>query len=317
MQTNIIKNIWVFGVGGVGGYFGGKIAYFLQNKTDERRVFFIARGKHLEEIRKSGLILNTPEKKGIICKPAMATEDVREIPSPDLCFICVKAYDLNNTVNELKGVLKEDTIIIPLLNGVDIYERIRSITNMGIVLPACVYVGTHIEKPGVVTQNGGDGVILLGNDPEKARFNPEPVINLFNETGIKHIWNENPYTAIWEKYIFISAFGLVTAFSGKTIGEVLSNQNLKGLTEDIIREVVLIARKKDIELSNEIIEKTMEKGKHFPFNTKTSYQRDVETSGKKNEGDLFGRTILSMGKELGVSTPKTEEVYSAIQQGIV
>ncbi len=296
MPTNTINNICIFGIGGVGGYFGGKIAYFLQNKESRQKVFFIARGRHLEEIRKNGLILNTSQNKGIVCKPAMATEDVKEIPAPDLCLICVKVYDLDNTINELASVLNEDTIIIPLLNGVDIYDRIRGITNMGFVLPACVYVGTHIEKPGVVTQEGGDGKILLGKDHEKAGFNPGHILKLFDETGIKYTWQENPYKSIWEKYVFISAFGLVTAYSGKTIGEVLSNEDLRGLTEDIIREIVLIARKKGIELPVEIIMNAIDKGKQFPFDAKTSYQRDVETAGKNNEGDTLRRNYTENGK---------------------
>ena len=85
-----IKNICIFGVGGVGGVFGGKIAHAIaQEKDTGKKVFFIARGKHLEEINKHGLILNTPEAKGLICKPTLATDDISDIPQPDLHLVCV------------------------------------------------------------------------------------------------------------------------------------------------------------------------------------------------------------------------------------
>jgi 2-dehydropantoate 2-reductase len=309
-----LNDIWIYGVGGVGGYFGGKLAYSIErNHVTGRRVFFIARGEHLKTIKQSGLTLNTTEQDGVRCIPHQAADRIETVPEPDLCLLCVKSYDLDSTVQSLTGKIKDKTIVIPLLNGIDIHERVRTILKAGIVLPACAYVGTHIEKPGTVTQKGAPGVILCGKDPAFKNFNHEPLIALFTGANIKINWVDDPFPAIWEKFIFIAAFGLVTAYSEKTLGTVAGDCELRGLVEKIMGEIVAIAEKKGASLPAGIVEASIGKAKNFPFETKTSYQRDIEAKGKRNEGDLFGGTIIRMGKELGVPTTITESIYREIE----
>jgi len=306
--------LWVYGVGGVGGYFGGKLAYSIEhNPGSARRVFFIARGEHLDAIKQGGLILNTAEQDGMRCMPYQATDRTEAIPDPDLCFLCVKGYDLYAAIHSLVGKVKKHTIIIPLLNGIDIHERVRKALKAGVVLPACAYVGTHIEKPGTVTQKGAPGVILCGKDPASRNFNHEPLIALFNAANIRFNWVDDPFPAIWEKYIFIAAFGLVTAYSEKTLGAVMVDLELRGLVEKIMGEIVAIAEKKGISLPAGIVKTSLGKANNFPFETKTSYQRDIEAKGKRNEGDLFGGTIIRMGKEVAVPTPTTKFLYGEIE----
>lgn len=308
-----MNDIWIYGVGGVGGYFGGKLAYSIKrNHETDKRVFFIARGEHLDAIKQDGLILNTAEQNGIRCIPYQATDKIETVSDPDLCLLCVKSYDLDSTVRSLAGKVKDKTIVIPLLNGIDIHERVRTILKAGRVLPACAYVGTHIEKPGTVTQKGAPGIILCGNDPAFKDFNHDPLITLFNDGNIKFNWVDDPFPAIWEKFIFIAAFGLVTAYSEKTLGEVTADSELQGLVEKIMDEIVAIAVKKGISLPAGIVETSLGKTNNFPFETKTSYQRDIETKGKRNEGDLFGGTIIRMGEEFDVPTPTTQNIYKEI-----
>jgi len=314
IQEFSMKHICIYGVGGVGGYFGGKIARMTTDTNADAKVFFIARGDHLKEIKKNGLILNTDDESGIICKPALATENVSDVPKIDLCLLCVKSYDINNAVVSLSSVIDDNTVIIPLLNGVDVTERIKSITTKGIVLPACVYVGTHIEKPGMVTQKGGSCTIFFGHDPVEKNFDPQPIFQLFDKSNIKYKWSDNPYIAIWEKFMFISPFGLVTAAFNKTIGEVMQSQELISYIRSIAKELSQIAIKKNIPLPDNIVELSISKGNNFPFETRTSFQRDVEQTGKNNEHDLFGGTVIRYGKQFGIPTPVTEQIYSKIKK---
>jgi len=312
-MKDTIKNICIFGIGGVGGYFGGRIASTITRDGDEaRKVFFIARGRHLQEIKRNGLLLNTPQQAGMVCKPSLATDNIGEIPAPDLCLMCVKSYDLSTAGTALAKNIRDNTVIIPLLNGVDIYERMRENVSMGIVLPSCVYVSSSRETPGVVTQRGNQGVIVCGGDPHYPDFDPAEVVDLFNQAGITFQWHEDPYPAIWEKFIFIASFALVTAHAGKTLGEVMSDTRLQELTRSIIEEIVSIAQRLGIKLPEDIVLSSLNKATIFPFETKTSYQRDIEEKGR-HEGDLFGGTIVRMGKRLGVSTPVTQSVYEDIQ----
>jgi len=317
-SENQIKSICIFGVGGVGGFFGGKIAYQI-NKTREKNqeVFFVARGSHLEKIKSDGLVLNTSEKGRMVCNPTLATSKIGDIPGSDLYLICVKSYDLHDTIKSISKRIGENTIIMPLLNGCDIYERIRKNLSNGIVLPACAYVGTHIERPGVVSQRGGEGVILAGRDPAFPDFDPQVMKDFFHQMDIKFRWSDDSFPAIWEKYIFIAAFGLVSVYSGKTMGEVISDHELKELLGKIMMEIVSIAQKKGVKLSEGIVADSIKKAEDFPYETKTSYQRDVESKGELNEGDLFGGTIIRTARALGIETPVTDSIYSQIQQRLI
>lgn len=314
MKNNLkeTRKICIYGTGGIGGFFGGKMAYKIQKEGNKNlEIYFIARGEHLKEINENGLILNTTEEK-IICKPTKALENYNEIPTPDLILICVKSYDLDAAIDEISKNIKDDTIIIPLLNGVNNYNRIRNKLKKGKILPACVYVGTYIEKPGVVTQNGGEGKIIMGKDPDYQLFIPDSVITLFNYLEIPYKWTENSFPDIWEKYIFIASFGIVNTAYEKSLGEIMANKELKDQTKGIMEEIVKIAEFEGVKLRKTIIEESLEKGYNFPFETTTSYYKDIQ-NGKKNEGDLFGGTIIQLGKKYNTSTPLTEKLNSIIQ----
>lgn len=316
-QESAIEKICVYGTGGIGGYFGGKIAHAIDSSAGTKyKSYFIARGAHLEVIKRDGIKVITPEQT-IIGKPNQATDDIKEIPDLDLILICVKSYDLDKVVKSIESKVKDKTIVIPLLNGADIYDRIRVNLNSGFVLPACVYISTHIEKPGVVQQDGGDGRILFGKDPKYKTFDPDKVIRTFNDMGINCQWNENPFPAIWSKYIFIASFGLVSVHTGKCLGEIMEDAAAKEIVRAIMREIFNIAQEKGIEFPPNIIEEAINKANFFPYDTKTSYQRDVEFKGKLNEGDLYGGTIISEGKALGIPTPVTSSIYAEIQNRFV
>ncbi len=303
-----IKNIWICGVGGVGGYFGGRIANKIAQLGEKKyKIYFLARGTHLEEIKKNGLKLQMSNGEELTCKPNLASEDINKFPVPDLCFICVKSYDLDDLIRAIKEKLANNTVIIPLMNGIDIHERIRKNLKKSIVLPACVYIGSHVEKPGLVIQSGNPGFFNCGFDPKYLNFNPQILIDFFKEMEIIFNWRDDPYPAIWEKYILVASFALVTAHTGQTMGGVIYDNNSLDMLKKIMQEIVLIAERKGIKLADNIIETIIEFCKDYP-EVKPSYARDVE-KGKINEGDLFGGTIIRMGKTLGVSTPITNSIY--------
>jgi 2-dehydropantoate 2-reductase len=304
-------NLSIIGMGGVGGYFGGKLAQLLKDDKN-MNINFISRGRHLEEIQKNGLILDADGAE-MVCRPSLATDRIQDLPPQDLCLVCVKAYDLDNAMRLIKPRIKDSTMLLPILNGVDIYERIRAVISNGIVFPSCVYIGTHIEKPGKVVQKGGAGTIIFGKDPAND-FTPEVVFDLFNKAGIKYKWTKDPYAEIWGKYVFIASFGLVSADSGKTLGEILRSAELSKSVGNIMAEIVEIAGRKRIDLPKNIIEDTFAKAKTFPAETKTSFQRDFEASGKPDERDLFGGAVIRMGKLSGAKTEATEAVYRSIME---
>src|SRR5262249_51349014 len=155
------------------------------------RISFLARGEHLKAIQESGLLLSSEQDGEVVCRPFLATDDFRKLHALDLCLICVKEFDLRGVLTQLQGVLDGKTILLPLLNGVDVYSRVRSSIRDNIVLPACVYVGTHIERPGKIFQKGGACKILFGPDPGHPEFSPDEVIRLFDRARIKSEWTSS------------------------------------------------------------------------------------------------------------------------------
>jgi len=306
-----IKSVCVYGIGGVGGYFGGRIAHEISKGNHAVQVYFIGRGEHLKAIQQHGLNLTT-DKEEFLCFPNIATDNIRHIPTPDLYLLCVKGYDLDNAAASISKNISADTIILPLLNGVDIYERIRTSLQKAIVSPACVYVSSSIEKPGTIRQKGLEGHIIFGKDPRYLGYNYDYLIEFFNQMGISNTWHDNPYLAIWEKYIFITALSLMTAYSGKTIGGVLSDDKLKSMTGNIMKEVVLIGKAKNIDFEQDIVEKTIQKVQSFPYEIKTSFQRDYEKGNTRHEGDIFGGTLIRLAKEHDISIPTITEVYGVL-----
>jgi len=208
---------------------------------------------------------------------------------------------------------KKDAYIIPLLNGVDIYDRVRECLDNGIVFPSCVYISSVIEKPGTVTQLGGNGIIHLGKDPRHIEVIPEDLFVFLDKMGIKYNWLENSFPTIWEKYIFIASFGIYTTYSGKVFGEIMADKNLKQEVRNIMNEIVALAKAQGMTFSETIVEDSLNKANNFTYDTKTSYQRDVEQKGM-NEGDLFGETILRLGKKYNIPTTTTERLYNAIKE---
>jgi 2-dehydropantoate 2-reductase len=309
-----IKRVCIYGTGGVGGYFGGRIAEVLNNNPqfEDYEIYFIARGEHLKAIKQHGIVVKTPDRT-INAKPNLATDDINEIPPADLILLCVKDYDLNQAAVAIKPAINENTVIMPLLNGIDIVERIRMILHKGLVLPACLYLGTHIESPGVINQSGGNGIIIFGPDPQQPEYSGENVKNYFQKTAVQYDWNNDPLPKIWEKYLFIAAFGLVTGGYGESLGAVVKNEKHWYVVRSLMEEIYAISKMKKINLPEDIIEKSMRKAANFPSDARTSYQRDIESGSKNNEGDLYGGTIIREGKALGVATPVTEAVYQRIK----
>ncbi len=304
-------NIAVIGIGGVGGYFGGKLTQLLKDDQD-LNIYFIARGQHLNEIKRNGLLLDTEDGQ-LLCNPTLATDDLSELPQLDFCLVCVKSYDLEKVLTGLKPKISAETMILPLLNGVDIYERIRTNIPGGVVFPSCVYVGTHIEKAGKVTQRGGACIIHFGKDPQNDYINSK-IFELLQKANIKFNWTDNPYSEIWSKYIFIASYGMVTANFNKTIGEVLQSDELSQYVKDIMAEIYQIAIKRGIVLPSTIVNDSYLKGAKFPFETKTSFQRDYENKEKPDERDLFGGAIIRLGEQSGVKTETTKMIYDSIQK---
>jgi 2-dehydropantoate 2-reductase len=310
--TPMLKHIGVIGVGGVGGYFGGKLCQAL-TQPGNVRIYFVARGEHLRAIQHHGLRLKS-EKEDVVCQPTLATDNFAELPALDLCLLCVKEFDLSAACRKLKPALTSRTIILPLLNGVDIYERVRAEISEGIVLPACVYVGTHMESPGVVQQKGGACKILFGSDPQFPEAKLEDLKSLLSSAGIKFEHSTAIQTEIWSKFIFICSYGLVSAASGKCLGEILNDEQSSAEVRGVISEALQVAEKLEVPLPADIAASAYMKARGFPYEARTSFQRDFEKPEKPDERDLFAGSLLGLAERTKVDARVTRRLSALLEK---
>lgn len=307
----MIKNIWVYGMGGVGGHFGGRLARALKAQSSECRVFFIARGTHLEEMRAHGLRLVWPGGREEICVPALATDNTSQLPAPDLCLLCVKSYDLEDAVRDIAQKAKDDTIVMPFLNGVTICERIRKIYKTGFVLPSCVFVVALKSADGVISCPSGEGVLFSGRDPEFPEHDFSELRELFDKTDIELRWKDSSVPLIWQKYAFIASFALVTAAFGKTFGQVMSDPDLKGLVVGILHEIEELAKKRGIDMETDVTSWALLNASKLSPSTTTSFQRDV-SGGVQAEDDIFTTDLLALARESGVEMKVCSKVIEVL-----
>jgi len=314
-ETMAKLNVCVIGVGGVGGYLGGKLAHtFPPNLDFSVDIFFVAREKHLEAIKKNGLILKSPEFGSMTCKPRFATERISDLPEIDVFLICVKGYDLMDVATSVRDRIKEKSAMIAPLNGADIQERLRDKIKTGIILPTCAYLSSYIEEPGVVVHIGNPGRMIFGRDPDHPDHIPHEIFRLFEKASIIYEWHDDVNPAIWEKYIFIASFGLISARYNRTLGEILEDNSLKKKVIGIMNEIQSIALRRNIRLPDGIIDLSLKKAGMFPRNTQTSLQRDIHQKRGKSELELFGGTIINLGEKLGIPTPTTQEIYQELEK---
>lgn len=307
------KHIVVIGLGGVGGYFGFKINKF-NEVSKEFHITFVVRNNTLHAIKERGLILHSIEFSDENTMPSSIIENISDIINPDLVLVCVKAYDLENVCQQLKEVITQQTILLPLMNGADIYERIRRILPLNVILPSCVYISAHIKGTGIIEHKSMPGKIIFGRDKANLNTSLDWVIELLQKSRIDFDLQENPHKAIWTKFLFIASFGLVTTKHNSSFGRVCSDPIQKQEAADIMNEIKSIAKAKKIALDKDVIEKTFKIAGSFPFDTPSSIQLDIHGKKGMSELDLLGGTIIRLGEELTIDTHYTRRIFNEINQ---
>ncbi|MBS7252600.1 ketopantoate reductase family protein [Flavobacterium branchiicola] len=309
------KHIAIVGLGGVGGYFGFKINQANEDKK-QYQITFVARDKTYETVKNNGLILLSDEHPNSVTKPDFILDTIKDVSSPDLILLCTKEYDLENICKDMFQIISPNTIILPMMNGADIYERIRKIIPKNTILPSYIYVASHIKEKGIIEHKGKPGKIFIGRDPENFTENIDWILDLLSKSGIDFDLKDNSFTEIWTKFIFIASFGLVTSKYNSSIGQVCSDPLQRSEAEEIMKEIKVIADQKGFNLDKDIIAKTFEKATTFPPQTPTSLQLDINSNKEQNELQLFASPIINYGIELNIETPFTEKIYTELKEKI-
>lgn len=301
--------IGVLGLGGVGGYFGGLLAG-KYNNSENVEVVFIARPDTEKAIKEQGLKLITPEKEEVVY-PDLITSAINSIGTLDVLIVAVKSYDLITSVINIAPSIDKNTIILPLLNGVDAKDKISKVYPDNLVLDGCVFVISKIVERGVIKRIAGKGVLYFGATKENERL--KALHHIFLEAGINAKYASNILEVVWGKYLFIASLASLTSYLDITTGQIFENEKHKELLIQLLEEFQAVANAKQILLSKTIIEETVQKIEALPYETTTSMQRDFQQN-RKTEYKSLTKHIVDLGNELSISVPTFKLVLKELER---
>jgi len=293
--------IAVAGVGGVGGILS---ALLLRQGLD---VSLLARGKHAEAMQKNGIILRSQLLGEIKVKPALVTDEAEKIGIADVVFICVKTYSLDEMALKIAPMVGNDTLVIPLCNGLGNGERIEKLLGTGLVLDGCIYVSSFITAPGEFGQVGESLKIAFG--PRAGSVTPQmkALEKMLLDAGVIVCKaTEDIESEIWQKYTNVCSFAGVTSYYMQPMGELQKDPKKTAFTFDAVREIIALAEAKGVKLPEDMFERTARSFWKSVPEMKPSMLRDFETPGKPTEIEAFSVYVVRLGRELGVPTPAHE-----------
>ena len=295
----------IMGAGGVGAYFGGLLA------KKGHDVTLVARGEHLKALQENGLTVKSVH--GDFHIRLNAVEDPKEIGEADVVLITTKAIRVKETAEQILPVLKEDSMVITLQNGVGNAETIADVVGKEKVLGGLTYIETTIEAPGVISQKSEKRDIVFGEMNGESSERAKKLFEVLKDAEIPTVLSENIQRDLWKKFIFISSFSAVTTITETVSGDIFSFPKTDELFRHLLQEVYFVAKANQIELTEEDMEDAylFAKEKMAPT-TKSSMQRDFEKR-KPLEIDSLSGAVVRFGKAVNMDTPYHETVYSVLK----
>lgn len=297
--------ILVYGIGGVGGYFGGRLA------KAGYEVSMIARGEHLRAIKKHGLEVESINGNFTV-QPALATDDLTDVEQPDLIILGVKSWQVQEVARQLKPLLKKETTVLPLQNGANNVERLLEVLPRENVLAGLCFVVSFIQKPGKIKHVAYEPHITFGEIDNSKTERIKKLKEVFDKAEISNLNPENIQLEIWKKFLFICAISGIGGLARVSIDRIRESEFLYELMKGTANEIRAVANAKNIPLTDEHIKKTFEIIDSQPEGTTASTQRDI-MEGKPSELENFNGYIVKEGERLGIETPSNRYIYECLK----
>jgi 2-dehydropantoate 2-reductase len=296
-------NIVVVGAGGVGGYFGGKLAQAGFNVT------FFARGNSLKAIKTNGLKVKSIN--GDFTVHPKVTDNVNELNSPDLVILGVKSWQIDGVAKQLQGVITKNTMVLPLQNGADNADKLRVILPHENVLAGLCKIVSRIESPGVIDHFAFKPEIVFAEYDNENTKRVQQVSTILNKAGIKNRVSEDIHLDIWKKFLFIATVSGIGALTRAEFGVMRNDEQIRQIMYQTANEIVAVSNAKGIGLSNDDIEMVLKVVDNLNEKTTASMQRDIMES-RPSELDNFNGYIVRQGKELHITTPANSFTYHCL-----
>lgn len=298
--------ILIYGIGGVGGFIGGKLA------QTQHQVTFIARGAHLKAIQENGLSVESITGN-FTAYPHHATDDLSTIDTPDLVIFGTKSWQLEKVAKEILQYTNDSTLFLPLQNGANNTEILNTVLPKQQVLAGLCRMISFIKSPGVISNPDIPPTFLFGEQDNTRTPRVNAILAIFKEAGLHAEIPENIQVAIWQKFLFITTVSAIGGLTRAPIGVMRDTPYIKDLMLKTAQEVAAVAKAKGIPLPEDTINKTFAAIARQAPNTTASTQRDL-MEGKPSELENFNGFIVKEGKKLGVPTPVNELIYELLLQ---
>ncbi len=298
----------ILGSGAVGGYFGARLARAGQEVT------FIARGAHLEAIRRQGLAVRSPALGDFVVHAA-AESDTTKIGPVDVVIVSVKAYDNATALPMLTPMIGPDTVVLTLQNGVDSVDEVAAVVGDTHVLGGTTYVATALEGPGLIVQTGVHRSIIFGEVlGDRSRVSPrvQAIADILATADIQVTAVPDARVPIWDKFVYLVAFSGFTGASRLAIGHIWKFPHVQEMFYATSREIAAIAQAEGVTISANRFDTLKEYMDHIPFTTRSSLLIDLE-QGKRIEVEALQGAAVRRARKLGVPVPITSTLYAVLK----
>ena len=299
--------IAIMGTGGVGGYYGGLLAQSGQEVT------FIARGAHLRAIREQGLKVKSVHGDFTV-SPAKATDTPAEVGPMDMILFATKTYQTDEAAQLITPMVAQNTVIVPLQNGIDAADRIGRVVGMEHLLGGVTWLSAAIEAPGLIGQYSQFRRIALGEFSGETTPRLKAAFDALQATGATVEVSDAILKVLWTKFVFIAPVMAMGSLTRVTFGEYRHVPEARTVLTEAISEVAAVAKAKGVTLDNDVVDTTLAFIDSSAPGIKPSMQRDVE-SGKPSELESMIGAVVRLGAEHNVPTPAMKFAYAMLKAG--
>lgn len=297
--------IAIFGAGAVGGYFGGRLA---QAGED---VVLIARGAHLEAIRRHGLRVDSIAGDFVV-HPAQATDHPAEVGVVDAVLLTVKAWQVSEAARAMTPLVGPDTFVVPLENGVEAPQQAAAVLGREHVLGGLCRIITAVTEPGHIRHTGISPTVIFGELDNRRTRRTERLRRAFQGAlGVTARVPPDIHGEIWKKFLFIASFSGVGAVTRAPVGVLRSLAQTRAMLEQAMDEILAVARARGIALPPDAVTETMAFIDGLPVDGTASMQRDV-MAGRPSELESQNGAVVRLGREVGIDTPLHAFLYGSL-----
>lgn len=298
--------IAVVGAGGIGSYFGAVLA------RSGHDVDLLARGANLEAIRQRGGVEVHEPGGATWVAPVRATDDAAALIGSTVTILAVKTYSLPEVAPPLRQLAAAGSTILPLLNGVDITDRLLALgVPRSALLGGVAYITTARTSPGIVTRSGTICRVVLGELDGRISDRVRTIASALRVAGVDTDATEGISLELWRKFAFLVPMAAICALARRPIGPARSAPLGRAVIERMVREIVAVARASGVPLSDEDVRRTLGGLEALPDAARPSFLADVERGGP-TEIDALSGTVVRLARAMAIDTPVHETVVAAV-----